>query len=101
MYTTKTKIIKVDIRNGKHPIKLDRGTPVFLARDMPRTPSKLGACGYILGVADGKAIVYSLGTNSNSRELIDALDSIDADRIVAYNSNALYLMDTDCGDAMI
>ena len=46
-------------------------------------------------------IVYSRGTNSNSRDLIDALDTIDSDRIVAYNSNALYLLDVDCDDVMI
>lgn len=100
MYATKTKIIKVDISNGKHPIKIDRGTPVFLAQDMPRIPSKMGACGFVLGVADGKAIVYSRGTNSASRDLIAALDTIAEDQITAYNSKALYLLDRECGDVM-
>lgn len=101
MYATKTKIIKVDIKNGMSPVKIDRGTPVFMARDMPLVPSKLGACGFVIGVTDGKAIIYSLGQNSASRDLIAALDTITDDQIVAYNSHALYLLDRECGDVLI
>lgn len=96
MYSYATKIIKLDIINGKSPIKIDRGVPVFLAHEMPRVPTKLGACGYVLGVSDGKAIVYVRGTNDMSSDLINALDTVVESDLVIHNSRALYILDRNC-----
>lgn len=91
-----TKIINLDIRNGKFPISIDRGTPVFLGSSLPIVPSKMGSCGIVIGVGDGKATVYIRSINSASREFISALKSDNVPSLCVLNSRALYVVDGNC-----
>lgn len=100
MYNT----IKIKSINGKTPIEIKRGTPIFLGQYYPSIPPRSTLIGWAIGI-DGCEITTVIGGFGHGKLAYDALaenkKSEQPVEITIINDRALFLMDASIVEEII